>query len=204
MSIRRGLPLPLACTPKVSFFSGVQDIDCKGGPERGACARGESRPLSVGLWAHSTTRSVPGLVPGCRRSVFGPPHPGRPCFALQCNLCFCWKPSSCLSTASTRFIFRGLGLRGVPRARPGNKHRASLPKVNRLLAVFSLPLTLWATRLPGPPRAGVSFHPASGWGSAVGSGLSRPEQSRQTAPSSRAGQDIFPDPRGGFWPSCLL
>lgn len=66
----------------------------------------------------------PALVPGYWRSVFGPPRPGRPCFALQCNLCFCWKPPSCLSTTFTKFIFRGLGLRGVPRARPGNKHRA--------------------------------------------------------------------------------
>lgn len=80
----------------------------------------------------------------------------------------------------------------------------SLPKVNRLLSVFSLPLALWATCLPGPPRAGASFRPASGWGSVVGSGLSRPGRSGRMAPSSHVGLDIFPDPHGGFRPDGLL
>lgn len=80
----------------------------------------------------------------------------------------------------------------------------SLPTVNRLLAAFSFPLTLWATRLPGPPRAGGSLRPASGWGSVLGSGLARPGLSGRIAPSSRAGPDIFLDPHGGFRPNCLL
>lgn len=41
---------------------------------------------------------------------------------LQLNLCFCWKLLSHLSTTLTKFIFHGLGLRGVPRARLGNEH----------------------------------------------------------------------------------
>lgn len=68
----------------------------------------------------------------------------------------------------------------------------SLPTVNRLLAAFSFPLTLWATRLPGPPRAGGSLRPASGWGSVLGSG--RPRQAR----AKRADSPFFSSGTGHF------
>lgn len=84
-------------------------------------------------------------------------------FPLQLNLCFCWKPLSCLSTTLTKFIFHGLGLRGL--LVPGLEVNAEpmIPKINSLFAVLSLLLTLRAARLAGSPGAGGASAPASDW-----------------------------------------
>lgn len=122
-------------------------------------------PSSASLWAAppSPPAPVPALVPGYTRSIAGPPL-WKAVFPLQLNLCFCWKPLSCLSTTLTKFIFHGLRLRGLPRARPGNQYRAVSAQINSLLAVLSLPLAPWAGCLAGPTSWGC-LRPASEWGS---------------------------------------
>lgn len=79
-----------------------------------------------------------------------------------------------------------------------------LPKINSLLAVFSLPLTLLVRCLAAAPcELGDAPAPASHWGSWWTQVSPGPEQLGGTTPSSQAVPDIFPDPAGGFWPGCL-
>ena len=79
-----------------------------------------------------------------------------------------------------------------------------LPKINSLLTVFSLQLTLLVRCLATAPcELGDGPAPASYWGSQWTQVSPEPQQLRGMAPSSQAVPDIFPDPAGAFQPICL-